>query len=209
MVINVQCTSFITIWNDKKMLFALARLVLAFGLFLGFFWPSEGLRPSSGQKNPKNSPQVKTTRLQQKNFLSFLMLILSCISRRYIPYVLYYNHVLFFKFISNEAMTYISSMFIFISVKKWSHVLQLHQCFSYLSKKWHPCLILQPCLVFGSGEYFSNKYGEVGTLRRLIGRPSRQLVIDQKLSESLIPCESLINRPTFSIWVAYSMCVFY
>ena len=66
MVINVQCTSFITIWNDKKMLFALARLVLAFGLFLGFFWPSEGLRPSSGQKIPKNSPQVKTTRLQQK-----------------------------------------------------------------------------------------------------------------------------------------------
>ena len=68
MVINVQCTSFITIWNDKKMLFALARLVLAFGLFLGFFWPSEGLRPSSGQKIPKNSPQVKTTRLQQKKF---------------------------------------------------------------------------------------------------------------------------------------------
>ena len=59
----------------------------------------------------------------------------------------------FLWFISNEAMTYISSMFIFISVKKWSHVLQLHQCFSYLSKKSHPCLILQPCLVFGSGEY--------------------------------------------------------
>ena len=43
-----QCTTFLIIWNDKKTVFALARLVLAFGPFLGFFWPSEG------QNNPKN-----------------------------------------------------------------------------------------------------------------------------------------------------------
>ena len=64
-----QCTTFLIIWNDKKTVFALARLVLAFGPFLGFFWPSEGLRPSSGQKNPKNGPQAKTTWLQQKKFI--------------------------------------------------------------------------------------------------------------------------------------------
>ena len=63
-----QCKTFLIIWNDKKTVFALARLVLAFGLFLGFVWPSEGHRPSSGQNNPKNGPQAKTTWLQQKKY---------------------------------------------------------------------------------------------------------------------------------------------
>ena len=66
MAFQGQCTTFFIIWKNKKSCFALARLVLAFGLFSGFFWPSEGLRPSSGQKNPSNSPQAKTTWLQQK-----------------------------------------------------------------------------------------------------------------------------------------------
>ena len=68
MAFQGQCTTFFIIWKNKKTCFALARLVLAFGLFSGFFWPSEGLRPSSGQKNPSNSPQAKTTWLQQKKF---------------------------------------------------------------------------------------------------------------------------------------------
>ena len=65
---RVNALTFFIIWKNKKTCFALARLVLDFGLFSGFFWPSEGLRPSSGQKNPSNSPQAKTTWLQQKKF---------------------------------------------------------------------------------------------------------------------------------------------
>merc|ERR1711951_345756 len=45
--------------SEKKPFFSLARLVLAFGLFSGFFWPSEGLRPSSGQKIPKTALRPK------------------------------------------------------------------------------------------------------------------------------------------------------
>ena len=65
---RVNARHFSSFGRTKKTCFALARLVLAFGLFSGFFWPSEGLRPSSGQKNPSNSPQAKTTWLQQKKF---------------------------------------------------------------------------------------------------------------------------------------------
>ena len=43
----------------KKNVLCFSQDFLAFGPFLGFFWPSEGLRPPSGQKNPKNSPQAK------------------------------------------------------------------------------------------------------------------------------------------------------
>ena len=59
MPFNVQCKTFITIRNDKKIVLCFSQDFLAFGPFLGFFWPSEGLRPPSGQKNPKNGPQAK------------------------------------------------------------------------------------------------------------------------------------------------------
>ena len=59
MPFNVQCKTFITIRNDKKIVLCFGQDFLAFGPFLGFFWPSEGLRPPSGQKNPKNGPQAK------------------------------------------------------------------------------------------------------------------------------------------------------
>ena len=52
--------------TKKKLCFG--KVIVAFGLFLGFFWPSEGLRPSSGQKNPKNGPQAKMTLPQHKFF---------------------------------------------------------------------------------------------------------------------------------------------
>ena len=59
MPFNVQCKTFITIRNDKKIVLCFSQDFLAFGPFLGFFWPSEGLRPPSGQKNPKNGPRAK------------------------------------------------------------------------------------------------------------------------------------------------------
>ena len=80
MPFNVQCKTFITIRNDKKIVLCFSQDFLAFGPFLGFFWPSEGLRPPSGQKNPKNGPQAKKPGCSTNFFLSFLMLILSCIS---------------------------------------------------------------------------------------------------------------------------------
>ena len=57
-----------------------------FGLrpVFGIFWPSEGLRPPSGQKNPKNGPQAKKPGCSTKK-LSFIMLIL-CISGWNIPW---------------------------------------------------------------------------------------------------------------------------
>ena len=63
-----QCTTFLIIWNDKKKVLCFGKVILAFGPFLVFFWPSEGLRPSSGQKNPKNGPQAKMTLPQHKFF---------------------------------------------------------------------------------------------------------------------------------------------
>ena len=68
MPFNVQCTTFITIRNDKKIVFCFGQDFLAFGPFLGFFWPSEGLRPPSGQKNPKNGPQAKKPGCSTKIF---------------------------------------------------------------------------------------------------------------------------------------------
>ena len=59
MVINVQCTSFITIWNDKKMLFALARLVLAFGLFWDFFGLQKAFGLFQAKKFPKTALRSK------------------------------------------------------------------------------------------------------------------------------------------------------
>merc|ERR1712155_21258 len=54
--------------EQKKSCFALARLVLAFGLFSGFFWPSEGLRPSSGQKIPQTALRPKQPGCSKKSF---------------------------------------------------------------------------------------------------------------------------------------------
>ena len=50
MPFNVQCKTFIIIRNDKKIVLCFSQDFLAFSPFLGFFWPSEGLRPPSGQK---------------------------------------------------------------------------------------------------------------------------------------------------------------
>ena len=61
MVFQGQCTTFLIIWKNKKYCFALARLVLAFGL-------EEGRRPSEGQKNPSNSPNAKTSLAKAKQF---------------------------------------------------------------------------------------------------------------------------------------------
>ena len=64
--------------EEQKNFFCFSQVVLAFGLFEGFFWPLEGLRPSSGLKNPQNSPQAKTSWLQQKKvFLFFLMTLIN------------------------------------------------------------------------------------------------------------------------------------
>ena len=68
MPFNIQCKTFITIRNDKKIVLCFSQDFLAFGPFLGFFWPSEGLRPPSGQKNPKNGPQAKKPGCSTKVF---------------------------------------------------------------------------------------------------------------------------------------------
>ena len=59
MAFNVQYTPFITIWNDKKVVLCFGQDFLAFGPFLVFFWPSEGLTAFFRPKNPKNGPQAK------------------------------------------------------------------------------------------------------------------------------------------------------
>ena len=60
--------------GQKK--FVLQPGFLAWGPFLGFFWPEGGRRPSEGQKNPKNGPKAKKSWLKHKTiFLSFRMVI--------------------------------------------------------------------------------------------------------------------------------------
>ena len=54
--------------DNKNTCFALARLVLAFRLFEGFSWPSEGLRPSSGQKIPQTALRPKQPGCSKKRF---------------------------------------------------------------------------------------------------------------------------------------------
>ena len=81
MAFNIQYTPFITIWNDKKSCFVLwpgfFGLRPVFGIFLAFRRP-DGLLQA--KKIPKTALRPKNLAAAQKNFLSFLMLILSCIS---------------------------------------------------------------------------------------------------------------------------------
>ena len=69
-----KCTT-ISSWGRTKNFFCCSQVVLAWGPFLGFFWPEEGRRPSEGQKNPKNGPKAKTSLAKAKTvFLSFQMM---------------------------------------------------------------------------------------------------------------------------------------
>ena len=52
--------------EEQKNFFCWSQVVLAWGLFEGFFWPEEGRRPSEGQKNPSNSPKAKTSLAKAK-----------------------------------------------------------------------------------------------------------------------------------------------
>ena len=74
MPFNVQRKTFNTIRNDDKIVLCFSQDFLAFGPFFGFFWPSPG------QKIPKTALRPKNLAAAQNFFLSFLMLILSCIS---------------------------------------------------------------------------------------------------------------------------------
>ena len=69
MPFNVQCKTFITIRNDKKIVLCFSQDFLAFGPFLGFFWPSEGLWPPSGQKIPKTALRPKNLAAAQIFFV--------------------------------------------------------------------------------------------------------------------------------------------
>ena len=61
--------------EEQKNFFCCSQVVLARGLFEGFFWPEEGRRPSEGQKNPSNSPKAKTSLAKAKQvFLFFQMM---------------------------------------------------------------------------------------------------------------------------------------
>ena len=61
--------------EEQKNFFCCSQVVLARGLFEGFFWPEEGRRPSEGQKNPSNSPKAKTSLAKAKQvFLLFQMM---------------------------------------------------------------------------------------------------------------------------------------
>jgi len=61
--------------EEEKKFFCCSQVVLARGLFEGFFWPEEGRRPSEGQKNPENSPKAKTSLAKAKqDFLFFQMM---------------------------------------------------------------------------------------------------------------------------------------
>ena len=61
--------------EEQKNFFCCSQVVLAWGLFEGFFWPEEGRRPSEGQKNPENSPKAKTSLAKAKQvFLFFQMM---------------------------------------------------------------------------------------------------------------------------------------
>ena len=54
--------------EEQKKLFCCSQVVLAWGLFEGFFWPEEGRRPSEGQKNPSRARRLKQAWLKQNNF---------------------------------------------------------------------------------------------------------------------------------------------
>ena len=55
--------------EQNKYIFCWSQVILAGGLFEGFFWPEEG------QKNPENSPKAKTSLAKAKQvFLFFQMM---------------------------------------------------------------------------------------------------------------------------------------
>jgi len=75
---RVNAQHFSSFERKKKNCFALVRLVLAFGLFSGFFWIKD-------KKNPSNSPQAKQPGRSKKFFLMTHMSV--HFSVRYILYL--------------------------------------------------------------------------------------------------------------------------
>ena len=72
---NVKYTT-ISTWGRTKSFFVLQPGFLAWGPFLGFFWPEEGRQAFWRPKNTKNGPKAKKSWPKHKTtFLSFQMVI--------------------------------------------------------------------------------------------------------------------------------------
>ena len=79
--------------EEQKNLFCFSQACFGLRAVFGIFWPSEGLRPSSGQKNPSNSPKAKTSLAKAKKvFCYFEGWEMSCIDPK-IPFFFNYRTI--------------------------------------------------------------------------------------------------------------------